>query len=282
MAILNTPVTLAIAYDFDGTLSPRNMQEYDFIPKIGMADHAFWAEVECLARAQEADRILAYMHLMLKKASAMELGVMKEDFRLYGQSVELFKGVTGWFERINRYAGLNNAVIEHYIISSGIKEMILGTPIAGEFKKIYASSFIYDHHGVAQRPGLAINYTTKTQFLFRINKGYLDVFDDSRINEYLPKEERPVPFENMIFIGDGETDIPCFRMVKDQGGHSIAVYPAESDEKRRRAHKLINEGRINFVCEADYGSDSEIDVRVKAIINKVIADARLKALGKKE
>ena len=173
-------------------------------------------------------------------------------------------------------------MIEHYIISSGIKEMIHGTPIAGAFKKIYASSFIYDHHGIAQRPGLAINYTTKTQFLFRINKGFLEVYDDSAINEYLPKAQRAVPFENMIFIGDGETDIPCFRMVKDQGGHSIAVYPADSEQKRQRAGKLIDEGRVNFITEADYSADSQIDIRVRAIIDKVIADARLKVLGKRE
>ena len=215
---------LAIAYDFDGTLSPSNMQEFDFVPKIGMSKEKFWGEVSALAQQNNADNILMYMKHMLDKAREAEVPVRRSDIQRYGKSVKLFPGVNDWFDRINEYGRKHGVNVQHYIISSGIREMIEGTPIARKFAAIYASSFVYDHNGVAQWPALAINYTTKTQYLFRINKGVKEVYDNSRINDYVPKHERPVPFENMVFIGDGDTDIPCFRLVKEQGGHAIAVY----------------------------------------------------------
>ncbi len=217
-------VRMAIAYDFDGTLAPGNMQEYEFVPNIGMKSKAFWTEVTALTKAQEADGVLSYMQLMLEKAANKKIQVRKENFVKYGESVKLFDGVLDWFDQINEYGKKKKINIEHYIISSGIREMIAGTPIATKFKRIFASSFMYDHHGIAHWPALAVNYTTKTQYLFRINKGALNVYDDSKINAYILEKERPVPFRNMVFIGDGSTDIPCFRLVKGQGGHSIAVY----------------------------------------------------------
>ncbi len=273
---------LAIAYDFDGTLAPGNMQEYDFVPAIGMTKKAFWKEVGELAEKHNADGILMYMKHMLDKAEAAKVPVRKADFVNFGRSVTLFEGVADWFDRINAYGRERGLKVEHYIISSGNREMIEGTPIARKFSAVYASSFIYDHNGVARWPALAVNYTTKTQFLFRINKGVLNVYDNSKINEFVPAEERPVPFNNMVFVGDGDTDIPCFRLVKDQGGHAIAVYRPSTKGAKGKAEKLVKDGRVNFIAPANFGDGSDIDTMVKAIIDKVSADEALKLLGKKE
>lgn len=272
----------AIAYDFDGTLAPGNMQEYDFVPAIGMGKQRFWQEVNKLTRQHDADNILAYMMHMLDKANAAEVPVRREDFVRFGRSVTLFEGVAHWFKRINGYGKRRGLKVEHYIISSGIREMIEGTPIGRKFAAIYASAFIYDHNGVAKWPALAVNYTTKTQFLFRINKGVLNVYDNSKINEFIPKEDRPVPFEHMVFVGDGDTDIPCFRLVKEQRGHAIAVYEPATRGARGRAEKLVKEGRVNFIAPANYSEGSKIDKIVKGIIDKVATDVTLKQLGKKE
>lgn len=216
---------MAIAYDFDGTLSPGNMQEYNFIPELGVSPKRFWSEARQIAKDQNADEILAYMTLMLEKAYISEkVKVTQASFFKYGQKIQLYDGVITWFERINKYAVRKGLIPEHYIISSGIREMILGSPISHHFTRIFASSFMYDKYGVAKWPGMAINYTTKTQFLFRISKGSLEVWDNKTVNKYYPPEELEVPFTNMIYIGDGETDIPCMRVVKSNGGHSIAVY----------------------------------------------------------
>lgn len=269
-------LSMAIAYDFDGTLSPGNMQEYDFVPALGMTSAEFWREATELERAHQADKILAYMRLMLHKASAKQVPIRREDFRKYGKSVPLFLGVQEWFPRINEYANSKKVHLDHYIISSGLREMIEGTPISHEFRAIFASSFMYDHHDVAIWPALAINYTTKTQYLFRINKGSLDVFDHSKINQFVPQNERSMPFENMVFIGDGETDIPSFRLVKEQRGHAIAVYSPKGSQAT--SHELIRQGRVNFIAEASYSAGGKLDTIVKAIIDKVAADHVLSLL----
>jgi phosphoserine phosphatase len=272
----------AVAYDFDGTLAPGNMQEYDFVPAIGMTRKRFWEEVDELTQKHDADQILAYMMHMLDKAHAAQVPVRKDNFVEFGRSVTLFEGVDDWFDRINAYGKEMGFKVQHYIISSGIREMIEGTPIAKEFAAVYASAFIYDHNGVAKWPALAVNYTTKTQFLFRINKGVFNVYDNSKINEFIPKEDRPVPFEHIVFIGDGATDIPCFRLVKEQRGHAIAVYKPSTRGAKTKAEKLIAEGRVNFIAPANYSADSEMDRLVKGVIDKVAADNVLKLLGKKE
>ena len=270
-------IPMAICYDFDGTLAPNNMQEYDFIPAIGVKPKDFWAESRSVAERNDADTILAYMHLMLKKARASEVKVTRDAFRAFGSTITLFPGVEDWFARINAY-GLSRGVrIEHYIISSGLREMIEGTRIAKEFARIYASGFLYDENGVAAWPALAINYTTKTQFLFRINKGSHEVYDNTRINKYVPKSERPMPFSNMVYIGDGETDIPCFRLVKEEGGQAIAVFKPRNATSKDLTQKLLEEGRANLIAPADYREGSTIDSSVKAIIDRVEATARIGA-----
>lgn len=269
-------IPMAIAYDFDGTLAPGNMQEYDFIPALNMVSKAFWSSVNTLAQQHEMDQILAYMHMMLEEARKARVAVRKSDFKQFGANITLFPGVAEWFKRINAYAKGRGVRLEHFIISSGIREMVEGTPIYKEFEKVYASGFMFDHNGVACWPALAVNYTTKTQYLFRINKGSLDVHDNSVINKFVPKDQRPVPFENMIFIGDGETDIPCMRLVKDQGGHSIAVYNGSKRGARKHADQLVDDGRATLGAPADYQEGGVIDRAVKAIIDKIEAAARIK------
>lgn len=269
-------IRMAIAYDFDGTLAPGNMQEYDFIPALNMMSKEFWKSVNEIAQQHEMDQILAYMWAMLRQADKADIRVHKSDFKNFGKNITLFPGVSDWFKRINGYAKNKGIRLEHYIISSGIREMVEGTPICKEFKKVYASGFMFDHNGVACWPALAVNYTTKTQYLFRINKGSLDVHDNSVINKYVEKDKRPVPFENMIFIGDGETDIPCMRLVKDQGGHSIAVYNGSKRGVRKHADQLVTDGRATLAAPADFQGGSTIDDCVKAIIDKVEAAARVR------
>lgn len=268
-------IPMAISYDFDGTLAPGNMQEYDFIPALNMRSKEFWSSVNALAGQHEMDQILAYMHMMLEEARKARVAVRKADFKNFGANIKLFPGVRDWFQRINAYARNKGVRLEHFIISSGIREMVEGTSIYKEFKKVYASGFMFDHNGVACWPALAVNYTTKTQYLFRINKGSLDVHDNSVINKFVPKEQRPVPFENMIFLGDGETDIPCMRLVKDQGGHSIAVYNTSKRGSKLHATQLIKDGRATLAAAADYQAGGMIDKAVKAVIDKIEAAARI-------
>ena len=210
---------LAICYDFDKTLSPDDMQAQGYIQSVGYDVKKFWDESNGLASANDMDNNLAYMWKMVQEAQ----GVMvfnKEILAEYGSKVKLFDGVEDWFERIRTYGKKNNVIVEHYIISSGLKEMIEGTKMAkeGAFEKIYASSFYYNNRGVAIWPAQVINYTSKTQFLFRIEKGVLDV-NDPGVNEYFPPEEIRVPFRNMVYIGDSDTDIPCMKLVNTYGGH---------------------------------------------------------------
>ena len=266
-------IPLAIIYDFDGTLAPGNMQEWEFLPAIKMTPEDFWAEVDDFSRDNQADRILIYMHLMLEKARAARVSVRREDFRARSSGIEFFPGVEGWFGRMNGYGRERGVCIEHFLISSGNLEIIEGTTIADRFAKIYASKFLYDPNDVAIWPALAINFTTKTQYLFRINKGAHDLNDDARINEYVSLEERPVPFQNMVYIGDGLTDVPCFRLVKDLGGLSIAVYAEGALEK---AEKYRKEGRVDGVAKANYTIDSELDCMVKSYIDLVAARDRHK------
>jgi len=262
---LQHPV-VAICYDFDGTLSPRYMQEYGYIPQLRVQPKAFWRKSLLLARAQESDPILSYMFLMLKEAT-MENGVKltRGEFTRHGRKITFFPGVEAWFSRMNRYGESMGVRLQHYIISSGLKEMIEGTAIAGHFHKIYASSFMYDQNGVACWPALAVNYTTKTQFLFRINKGHLDVWDNSQINSFTPMEERPIPFGRMIFIGDGETDVPCMRLVKELGGYSCAVHK-DSPAAKKKAGELLDNGRVQLVAPADYRRSSLLDREIKRTI----------------
>lgn len=263
-------IEVALIYDFDGTLSPGNMQEFGFVQAIGMNAADFWREVHDMATKNDASEILCYMSRMLKEAKYREIGLRRESFVEFGGQIELFPGVEKWFGTINDYGASLGLNIKHFIISSGLKEMIEGTSIAHEFENIYACSFLYDIDGVANWPAVAVDYTAKTQFLFKINKGISEVSDNSKVNQFIPERDRRIPFERMIYFGDGETDIPCMKMVKQHGGHSIAVY--NSPKKRDTAMRLINEERANFACAADYSEGKDIYNVVRLILQKIKTD----------
>ena len=212
---------VALVYDFDGTLSPLNMQEFGFIQSLGISVNDFWTKANRMAIDEDANSILCYMKYMLDSAKKAGFSLTKELLRKNGEEVKLYEGVKEWFALINQYGESKGVQIEHYINSSGLKEMIDGTPIASEFKGIYACSYIYNEAGEAVWPAVAVDFSTKTQFLFKINKGIRSVSDNVEVNRYTNEEERPIPFKRMIYFGDGETDIPCMKLVKNQGGYSI-------------------------------------------------------------
>jgi len=263
---------IALMYDFDKTLCGKDMQDYSFIPSIGMNSSEFWQEANKLATKTNMDKILAYMYLMIKTAKKNDVPITREAFTKLGEEVVLLKGVKGWFERINAYGKVYDVEIEHYILSSGLSEIIEGTPIAKHFKRIYACQFHYNERGNADWPQQAVNYTTKTQFLFRISKGVLDVMDDFTLNSSISEEDRRIPYHNMIYIGDGLTDVPCMRLVKERGGESIAIYHRN---EKQVVNKLLREGRVNYTCPADYTNGSMLDSIVKKIIQKMAISQEL-------
>lgn len=266
---------LALCYDFDRTLSPDDMQAQGFIQSVGEDVKEFWRQSNELAEKNDMDMNLAYMLTMVKKAKG-KFYVTKKALAEYGAKIKLYDGVEGWFGRINEYGESRGIIVEHYIISSGLKEMIEGTAIAGEFKKIYASAFMYDEYGVPEWPAQTINYTNKTQFLFRIEKGCLNINDHEGVNEYIPPENIRVPLRNIVYFGDSDTDIPCMKLVNSYGGHSIGVYDKASGNKEK-VYRLINNDRIRYFAPADYTEGSEIDCLVKAIINKTAAYEKLES-----
>ncbi len=258
---------IAICYDFDKTLSPDDMQAQGFIQNTGYDVAEFWKMSNELAEYNDMDQNLAYMFSM-KKAAEGKVLFTRDELKEYGKNVELFPGVETWFERIREYGEEHGVIVEHYVISSGLKEMIEGTSVAqnGAFQAIYASSFYYDENNVAQWPAQVVNYTNKTQFLFRIEKGVLNINDDG-VNSYFPPDKMRVPFRNMIYIGDSDTDVPCMKLVNTYGGHSIGVYNPETGDKGK-VRRMITDNRIKYYAPADYKSGSELDELVKRIIKK--------------
>ena len=265
---------VAICYDFDKTLSPDDMQAQGYIQSVGYDIDDFWRESNKVAAANDMDQNLAYMYKMLDEARG-KFVLTRKALQDYGAKVKLFNGVDGWFDRIRQYAESKGVIVEHYIISSGLKEMIEGTVVAknGAFERIYASCFYYDDRGEAKWPAQVINYTNKTQFLFRIEKGVLDV-NDPGVNDFVPEEEIRVPFRNMVYIGDSDTDVPCMRLVNAYGGHSIGVFNSETGDKAK-VFKMMYENRIKYFAPADYSEGSELDNLVKTIIDSTQASEKL-------
>ncbi len=253
---------VAICYDFDKTLSPDDMQAQGYIQSVGYDVKDFWTKSNDMASQNDMDQNLAYMYLMITEAEG-RLVFNKQTLEEYGSKVALFPGVKEWFERIREYGKEKGVIVEHYIISSGLKEMIEGTEVAkaGAFEKIYASSYCFNEKGVAKWPAQVVNYTNKTQFLFRIEKGVLDVNDQS-VNDYFPPDEIRVPFRNMIYIGDSDTDVPCMKLVNSYGGYSIGVYNPDTCDKQK-VYKMIRDNRIKYFAPADYTENEELDLLVK-------------------
>ena len=263
---VDTRPVLAICYDFDKTLSPDNMQAQGYIQSLNFEKaEEFWKKSDVLAANNDMDQNLAYMYLMIEDAVG-KFYVTPEKLRDYGSKVELYKGVDTWFKRIRDYGEANGVKVEHYIISSGLKEMIEGTVIAGEFEKIYASSFYYNDKGSAVWPAQVVNFTNKTQFLFRIEKGILDI-NDNKVNYYFSPDELRVPFRNIVYIGDSETDVPCMKLVNVYGGHSIGVYDPEKQNKNK-VQALIRQNRIKYYAPADYSEGSIMEELLQDIILK--------------
>ncbi len=271
---------VALIYDFDGTLSPGNMQEFGFIQAIGSTPEEFWSMSDVIAKGQDASNILAYMKLMFDEARRHGIKLRRSEFKKFGRDVRFFEGVTTWFKAVNAYGSSHGVRIEHYINSSGLKEIIEGTPIAGEFKHIFACTYLYNESGEAEWPGIAVDYTAKTQFMFKINKGIFSSRDSKRVNESTADDKKRIPFPQMIYFGDGETDIPCMKIVTMFGGNCVAVYNPEKPEKRDVAERLKKQGRVTFTAPASYTTDSKAFRIVCSIIDKIRAEQDLKNLSR--
>lgn len=267
-------VILAICYDFDKTLSPDDMQSQGYIQSLEEEVKEFWTESNNLAEKNQIDQILAYMYMMSTKAHGKFI-VNKDKLRGDGAKIKLFPGVETWFKRINQYGADRGITVKHYIISSGLQEMIEGTSIRQNFDKIYACSFFYDDGGVAIWPAQVVNYTNKTQFLFRIEKGALDI-NDSRVNDFVSPENYEVPFRNMVYIGDSETDIPCMKLVNAKGGYSVGVFNPETQDKTK-VLKMLHDNRIRYFAPADYSEGTDLEILIKDIIDKTVANEKLEA-----
>lgn len=270
---------VALMYDFDKTLCSEDMQNYAFIPDLKMTPEQFWTETTIFGEKQNMEKVLAYMYMMVTKAEEKGIPLTKKYLRSLGPSIKYFKGVLTWFKRINDYGASLGLDVEHYIISSGIKDIIEGSEIAKEFKKIYACEYVYDKNGVAIWPKLAINYTMKTQFVFRISKGVDRINDDNIVNEKMSEKDRRVLYRNMIYLGDGITDIPCMRLVKDKQGKSIAVYPKG---KKDKVAGLLRDKRVNYIALADYSENSELENIVKLQLEYIALLTKIEEKEKKQ
>ena len=269
----------ALIYDFDGTLSPGNMQEFGFIQAVGKTAGEFWTMSDDIAKGQDASNVLSYMKLMFDEARRSGIRLERDRFRSFGKDIKLFEGVEQWFSLVNAYGKSIGVTVEHYINSSGLKEIIEGSPIAPEFKHIFAGSFIYDENGEAVWPGIAVDYTAKTQFIFKISKGIFSARDNKRVNASMAEDRKRIPFTNMIYLGDGDTDVPCMKIVGMFGGHSIAVYNPDNPHKKATAGKLRRQGRVSLALPAVYTADSPAFRVVKAILDKIKADHELQLLS---
>ena len=265
------PLQVAIVYDFDGTLAPGNMHDARFIPAVGMTRDEFWQRVRHSTKVNQSDPTLAYMQVMLETARENNVRVTRDDMAHWAQNLQFFPGIPDWFQRIRTYGNGKMAHIGHYIISSGNTEIISATRVAPYVDAIFGSRFTYDAHGAAVWPAEAITFTTKTQYLFRINKGALRTEQIQEVNDYLPQRDRPYPFENIIYIGDGETDIPCFSLIEDKGGLAIAVHAAG---RQNEARTYLRQKRVNAIAEADYRPESTLDRLIKRFIDLAVARHR--------
>ena len=266
---------MAICYDFDHTLSPDDMQTFSLIPSFGIDAGDFWSESDALARDNLMDKNLAWMFELVKYSRFKGKSLSRDYFRQIGAEVPLYKGVEEWFAHVNEYAESRGIEVEHYIISSGLKEIIEGTVIAKYFKRIYASSFFYSADGIAEWPAQAVNYTNKTQFIFRIAKGFPEEYDE-RVNDSIPRSKYRIPYENIVYIGDSSTDIPCMTLVKSKGGYSIGVFDPVSKNKKR-VYQLFNDDRLNFYAPARYSKDSPIAMYMRQIIDEIALKEKHKA-----
>lgn len=273
---------IAICYDFDGTLAPGNMHEHSLLPQLKITPSKFWKEVKALAKKEGMNEILSYMYLTIEKSHYQKKPIKKAAFRNYGKKIKLFRGLDTYFDSINAYANEKDLLVEHYIISSGLREIIEGTSIKKYFKHIFASEFLYEENGVAIWPALAIDYTNKTQYLFRINKGIMNAWDNTKINKYVHDEDRYIPFSRIIYLGDGETDIPAMKMVNYKGGYSIAVYDQNKRASKKRPKtpksiclELVHHKRATFIAPANFTKTSALSKLLRNLVDKIATEVEL-------
>ena len=267
---------VALIYDFDGTLSVSDMQDFGLIPLLGMKPRDYWPEANKWSNDYKADRVTGSMFYFLYKAHEKGVKLTRENFKACGKNIEYFEGVREWFERISSYGEILELEVEHYIISAGYEEIIEGSSIRNYFKDVFACSYAFGKEGTPIWPARVVNYSAKVQYISKINKG-LNKNDDIGVNEFMPAEKRPIPYTRMIYFGDGYTDIPCMRTTKEKGGHSIAVYKPHSKSKKE-AIKLLTDGRVNFALPADYSEGRELDNVVKTILDKIATERDLELL----
>ena len=257
---------IALLYDFDKTLCTTDMQNYAFIPALGMTPEDFWTLANDFGRENSMDGLLAYMYTMIRECRRRGVRLDRDFLVRCGRAIELFPGVKEWFSRINAFGAELGAEVEHYVLSSGLKEIIEGSGICHEFKEVYACEFLYDADGLAYWPKLDVNFTNKTQFIYRINKGVLDVSDDKGLNSSMPDDSKRIPFPNMVYIGDGLSDVPCMKTMRAYGGQAIAVY---QDSNRHGVEELLTRQRVDYIFPADYREGTALDVTMKNIIRRI-------------
>ena len=263
---------IAFLYDFDKTLCTTDMEDYAFIPSLGYTPAEFWGRANAFGWENRMDGLLAYMYTMIQECAVQNIKLDRACLNHCGESIQLFPGVREWFARINAFGESLGVQVEHYVISSGLREIIEGSGIAQEFREIYACEFYYNENGDACWPKLDVNFTNKTQFVYRINKGILDVSRDKELNDSMPDDSKRVPFTNMIYMGDGLSDVPCMKMMRAYGGQAIAVYQASN---RQGVEKLLADGRVDFIFPADYREGMELDRTVRDILRKMTITDRL-------
>ena len=263
---------VAFLYDFDKTLCTTDLEDYAFIPSLGMTPREFWSVANGFGHANRMAGLLAHMYTMIQESEKRRLPFTRASLREMGRDIVLFPGVQELFGRINAFGECQGVKVEHYIISCGLREIIEGSSISGEFKEIYASEFYYDEAGKPVWPKLTVNFTAKTQFVYRINKGVLDVSDDKTLNDSMPDDSKRVPFTNMVYMGDGLSDVPCMKMMRAYGGQAIAVY---QESNRMGVEDLLAKGRVDFIFPADYSEGTALDQTVKNIIRKMAIADRL-------
>lgn len=261
--------TVAIVYDFDGTLSPLPMQEYTVFPRIGVKGKKFWDSVKKESSKEGGEPMITYMVKMLNLANENSFPITKRVLGNLANRVKYFPGVEKYFKRIDRYVRARTkkrVKIKHYIISAGLKEILDKVSIHQHFRKIYASEYSYDHYNAAQFPKLVVTDTIKTQFLFRINKGKEELWEN--VNEHMPESDRPIPFSNILYIGDGLSDVPSMTVTTKNGGYAIGVY--RNREGLRKCKNLFKNGRIDFIAKADFREGSNLDKAIKVVLDTII------------
>lgn len=254
---------VAICYDFDKTLTTDNMQFYSFIPNLNIDEATFWGKCTDLVKKTGIDITLGYLRTMIDECKKQGIKLTREYLHSMGKDIKFCAGVKTWFSRLNKYAEKHNVQLEHYLISSGNKEMIEGTDIFKEFTNVFACEYLYDETGEAYWPKNIVNYTVKTQCLFRICKGAQDLTDEKTINKRIAQKH--VEFRNMIYIGDGLTDIPCMTLVKERGGTAISVY----NDNKNTCAELLEDNRVNFVCKSNYTTNSPLEKLIKMVIDSL-------------